>query len=97
MSKCLPAVVVLRAAVTERRPGACEAKVASAAACIADAWTAYSSMDDRYGGECHEEYGAHADGSGIKSYSLNGIRCETKGVTSRRNEGLPDSVRRRKQ
>ena len=46
MSGSLAAVIVLRAAVTERGTGAGVTKAASAAAGLGHAWTAHSSIDD---------------------------------------------------
>jgi hypothetical protein len=68
MGGSLAAIVVLRAAVAERRTGARKAKVASATASLGNAQTAHSSTDDGEGGKEREENGPHDEGLCIRNY-----------------------------
>jgi hypothetical protein len=68
MGGSLAAIVVLGAAVAERRTGARKAKVASAAASLGNAHTAHSSINDGESGKERKEDSPHGEGLCIRNY-----------------------------
>jgi hypothetical protein len=68
MGGSLAAIVVLGAAVAERRTGARKAKVASTAASLGNAHTAHSSIDDGESGKERKENGPHSGELCIRNY-----------------------------